>query len=61
EVPMVINVSWTKCFLKTHQLYAQAKYGKRIKMLAYSYHLGVLMMACPKNKEKQINPKNKAM
>ncbi|CAG8822980.1 13476_t:CDS:2, partial [Racocetra persica] len=35
------------------------EHSKKIKMLAYSYYLGALIMACPKNKEEQINPKNK--
>ncbi|CAG8793942.1 28401_t:CDS:1, partial [Racocetra persica] len=60
EVPMLINVPWTKYFTKTYELYTKAKHGKRKNMLAYSYHLGVLMIACLNNKEEQINPKNKA-
>ncbi|CAG8606551.1 16307_t:CDS:1, partial [Racocetra fulgida] len=61
EVPMLINTSWDKCFSKTHKLYTEAKYSERIKMLAYSYHLRALILACPHNQEIEINSKNRAM
>ncbi|CAG8770990.1 4781_t:CDS:1, partial [Racocetra fulgida] len=60
EVPMLINTSWNKCFSKTYKLYTKAKHGERVKMLAYSYHLEALILACPHNKEIEINSKNKA-
>jgi hypothetical protein len=60
-VPMLVNNSWSRCFEETYELYKKAKHGKRIEMLAYSYHLGSLVLACPHNKEIPTHPKNRIM
>ncbi|CAG8763071.1 9942_t:CDS:1, partial [Dentiscutata erythropus] len=47
-VPMLIEETWENCYIKTYKKYKEAKAQKdRIKILAYSYHLGSLVLACP--------------
>src|SRR5690242_1991833 len=58
---MLIDNTWSKCFNETYKLYKEAKHSNRIKMLAYSYYLGSLVLACPHHQELQIHPKNKIM
>ncbi|KAF0388613.1 hypothetical protein F8M41_011002 [Gigaspora margarita] len=60
HVPMIINNSWKKCYYQTYKLYKEAKIQKNhTKILAYSYHLGSLVLAYPNQTKVYINPKSR--
>ncbi|RIB10651.1 hypothetical protein C2G38_2205560 [Gigaspora rosea] len=60
SVPMPIIYSWEKCYHQTYKLYKIAQNQKdHVKILAYSYHLGSLVLACSNQTKIHINPKSK--